>query len=148
MRAKRRGTSYVYTEPGPGAFDAPGKTTPVSIETIPVTTPKDVIHNPPSAVTPERVCPHGGLYFHEMPVCGECNSNVENENLFGLAVLHIARKTAHKIRVSSTTFDFNDVLMVSATALVENRKRILLAKNPSAMAVSYTHLTLPTICSV
>jgi len=135
MRAKRNGSTYVYTQPASGAFVR--EDTPAEVEAIPVTTPQDVIHNPLSAVIPERVCPHGGVYFHDMCVCGVCGG--DDDNLFGLAVMHVARKTAYKVPVTSDVFTFDDVVMTCATALVANRKRILTAKNPTALAFTIAH---------
>src|SRR5213080_773204 len=112
MKAKRR-SRYVYTVPGYDSFVPPKKSVPGPDL---VTTPQDVIHNPPPAVIPERVCQHGGVYFHDMCVCGVCDG--DDDNLFGLAVMHVARKTAYKVPVTSDVFTFDDVVMTCATALV------------------------------
>jgi hypothetical protein len=127
MRAKRRGT-YVYTERGPGAKPAPSPPSPV--ESVLVTTPNQFISNPPPQVVPEATCPHGGVMLGEVFVCGTCG---DEQQQIGLALMHVARKIAWQIPVSTATFD--DVMMTAALVLVENQKRILSAKNPTGMAI-------------
>lgn len=124
MRAKRRGR-LVYTERGPGAKikPAPSPTTPVL-----VTAPRQVIELAPPQLVPEEACPHGGLFLHDVPVCGICSDGEQ----IGLALLHIARKLSYKIPVASATPE--DVMMVSVLAMVANQKKILSAREPGALA--------------
>jgi hypothetical protein len=125
MKAKRRG-KLVYTQRGYGAQI---KSEPSPVTPVLVTTPTQVIHNPPAPVVPEEVCPHGGLLLGGKPVCGLCG---DEEQQIGLAMLHIARKVSYRVPVVSSTKE--DVTMTVVLALVANQNRILRAKNPTGLA--------------
>jgi hypothetical protein len=126
MKAKRRGT-LVYTSRGPGAEIKPEAASPSLVPTL-VTTPNEVIHNPPTAVVPEAICPNGGVLIGDEPVCGICSDGEQ----IGLALLHLSRKLSHVIPVRSSTPE--DVMMVAVLAMVANQKKILAAREPGALA--------------
>jgi hypothetical protein len=126
MKAKRRGT-LVYTERGYGANIKPEALPPSSLIPL-VTTPTEVIHNPPPAVVPEEVCPHGGVLLGDKPVCGICSDGEQ----IGLALLHLARKLSYSIPVASAAPE--DVMMTAVLAMVANQKKILSAREPGALA--------------
>jgi hypothetical protein len=133
MKARRRGT-LVHTEQGPGAIPKPQ---PISVESVPVdvTGAEISVLQPRTASTPkpERVCPHGGIYLGTIAVCGECGQ-ADVEELFGLAVINLCARVARKHYVPFSSQDDN--FMVAAAALVEpkNRKKIISANTPDAMA--------------
>jgi len=147
MRANRHGKGYVYTERGPDVFrkepPRPFIVKPDDENVPSVSTPSSVVLSPPQ---PEPICPHNGIYFGGVAICGECLRDrrgkgvdekqlaQETENLFGLAVLHTCNRVARKNLVRSVPLD--DCVMTAALALVnpKSKKQILTAKNPEAMA--------------
>jgi hypothetical protein len=119
----RGGGKLVYTRPGRDAY-----ADKLVIEEVP----------PPAEAKPSepvRVCPHGGIYIGEIAICGECaHASQTTEDVFGAALLDIARKASWSVRVRTETPD--DCAMVAVLAMLGNRKRILTAKSPAAMAMT------------
>jgi hypothetical protein len=82
---------------------------------------------------PPDHCPHGGIRLGDTLVCARCTA--ENEDvLFGLAVLYVARKAARYTKISMSTFQ--DDVGTAAAAIVQYKNKILTAENPTGMAIT------------
>jgi hypothetical protein len=124
MRARSRGR-LVFTKRGHGAEIKPETLSPP----VPLlTTPTEIILNPPAAAMSESVCPHGGVMLGDIFVCGICGG----EDQIGLGLMHIARMISWKIPVATATWE--DVMMTAVLAMIPNQKKILSARNPSGLA--------------
>ena len=136
MKAKRRGR-LVHTIRGPGARVPEPQPVPVIAPTVDVTGTEISVLIPRAAPIPkpERMCPHGGIILGGITICVECDRTNNQDNLFGLAVLHVCRKAAMKVRVATSTID--DAMMTAVMALIapKNRMSVLRAKEPDAMAM-------------
>jgi len=82
--------------------------------------------------TPDK-CPHGGVRLGDKYICARC-SQQDEDALFGLAVLYVARKAAKRTNIHPNTLQ--DDIGTAAAAMVQYKNKILTAENPTGMAIT------------
>jgi hypothetical protein len=134
MRARKGGHRYVYADPGTD-FEREALEDSLSL------TPKEpVIDDAP--VVPEKLCPHDGVYFNDVPRCGFCFQEASNGltpedsfNAFQLSLYDICKRAAY-LHSSFQSIPWKDKVQHAFSVLIEpkNMLKLLKARNPHGLA--------------
>jgi|GEM_PF-6220950 len=136
MRAKK-GNSYVFTEPGINRLIE-------SSEDSPALELKEPFKSSGPPAPPEKLCPHGGVYFNDIPQCGLCfrqaGSGLSPEQEMQAFLISIYRMIQRLVKEerhwSFRAISQKDKIQYAFSVLIEpkNLPMIQQARNPHGRA--------------
>jgi hypothetical protein len=136
MRARKGSHQLVYTHRG---YDPDHAAVEGSIALAVEEQPADF----DVAVTPARVCPHGGIYRNGLPVCGECfqqpHSGYTPEdswNVFVMSLYDVCQRVARSTKHYTKKIELRDRVQHCILALLQPQtlKSLQRARNPYHLA--------------